>query len=207
MDKKVYCVFCLIFIIFACGSQTSLIYNRQAPQNIKRIAVVKPDSEIIANSFSADFLQKILAYMIFQETSYFIQPLDSTNAVQEVNFAQSSPNEIGSILQVDAILKYDFLDILRSEQKSEGFIFSISLLDCKQGKTVWQTIRRFRGKENLTSYQELRNYFKNKSGGADNFAYFAELYSVMREAFEAFPEPDFTDDERTKRLLDMSEPF
>jgi len=200
------CILCLMFLS-SCSQQRSLIYHRVLPQSIKRIAVLPPDKQMITNEFSAEFLQKMLAYMVFQETAYFIQPLDSTNAlIERINFAENSLSDIGMQLKVDGLLRYDFVDLLENEGKREGFILSVSLVDCEQGKGVWQSIRKYKGKENLKQYQALKQYFSSKMKGSIG-AYFAELYSVLREAFKNLPEPKYSQAERTKRLLDTTEPF
>lgn len=200
------CICCLIFVT-SCSQQRSLIYHRKLPQSIKRIAVFPLDEEMTTDKFSAEYLQKMLAYMVFQETTYFIQPLDSTNTlVKRINFAENSLLEVGEMLQIDGLLRYDFVDLLKNKAQVEGFILSVSLIGCKQGKVVWQSIRQYKGKENKKLYKALRKHFESKLNGSLG-GYFAELYSLLKEALKTLPEPRYTQAEQTKRLLDTTEPF
>jgi len=197
-----------LLFLFNCSGPRQFMYQRDLPHRVKWIAVPEPDSKTIPTTISADYLQKMLAYMLFHEKPYFVQPLATTNRIlNTIDFAKSPPTTLGRKLKVNGILRYDFFDDLKEEDKIIGFIFSISLFDCDQGRIVWQAIREYRGKANQKSYQGLKQYMQSKVKEESNMPYFAELYETLKDALQSLKAPDFTDDELTERLMNTTEPF
>ncbi|MCI0511665.1 hypothetical protein L0128_00440 [candidate division KSB1 bacterium] len=192
----------------SCASQRPLAYQRQLPHQIKRIAVLMPDTTAAAALFPAEYLQKMLAYMLFHERAYYVQALDTTNALLTgVDWREASPQFLKQRLGVDAILQYDFFDAHREKPDKGTFLYSISLLDLRQGKVVWQALREYQGKAQLKSLQPLKQYFQSKVKEGTRLPFFEELYFSLRSALQTLKNPDFTEDELTARLIDTNEPF
>jgi|GEM_PF-2217892 len=199
----------LMLIFIYCSGARQLLYQHNLPHQIKWIAVQLPDSTTIPGRISADYLQKMLAYMLYQEKPYFVQPLDSTNQkLNQINPASYSPIELAQILGVDGLLRYDFFDFYYNDQQQvKGFIFSISLLDCQQGRVVWRSVREYRGGENRKSLQALKQYMQTKVKEKSYLPFFAELYQTLKAALQSLDRPDFTDEELSERLMNTTDPF
>lgn len=199
----------LVILAFAgCAGTRQFTYQRILPQEIKHVAVQPVETAGIVPPVSADYLQKMLAYMLFHEKPYFVQGLEETNRqLLETDLATISPLELGKRLNVQGLLRFDFFDWVKKDNKVQGFIFSISLLDLTQGKIVWQVVREYRGKEDLKSLTALKQYMQSKVKDDSNAPFFAEIYKSLKDAFQSLPAPNYTDEELTERLLSIEEPF
>jgi hypothetical protein len=184
------------------------MYQRTLPHQIKHLAVQPPETTAVVPPVSADYLQKMLAYMVFHEKPFFVQPLEDTHRkLDEINLADISPMELGRQLGVQGLLRFDFFDWIKADAKIKGFTFSISLHDLTQGKIVWQVVREFRGSEDLKSLTALKQYIQSKVKDESKTPFFAELYTILKDAFQSLPAPNYTDEELTERLLSTEEPF
>lgn len=202
-------MFCLLIILFlGCSGSQQFMYQRTLPQQVKHIAVKQPETSQLKPPVTGDYLQKMLAYMVFHEKSYFVQSLEKTNhQLSQVDFARISPIELSRQLEVDGLMQFDFFDWLKHENEVIGFAFSVSLKDLTQGKIVWQAVREFHGKEDLKSLNALKQYMRTKVKDKSNTPYFAEIYTILKDAFQSLPGPNYTDEELTERLMNTEEPF
>jgi len=167
-----------------------------------------PDSSIIPDSISSNYLQTMLAHMLFNEKTYYVKPLTATNLVlNQFNSANISASELGSKLCIDGVIRYDFFDFIKSNNKIKGFIFSLSLLDCKRGKVVWQTVCKLEGKEDKKHLNALKKLIKTKLTNKSNMPFFVELYHSLKKALHSLNSPIFSEDELTQRLLNTTDPF
>jgi hypothetical protein len=150
----------------------------------------------------------MLAYMVFNDKAFYLQPLDSTNQLLgQLNPAEMSPQTMSQTLKVDGLIKFEFFDFIQKNMQSEGFLYSLSLIDLEQGKIVWRVFREYRGKADSKKLQFLKQYMQNKVKEKSNMPYFVELYQSLKDALNSLENPVFTEDELTERLTNTTEPF
>lgn len=201
-------LFVLAPLFFYCAGGRQFTYNQSLPHQIKNIAIQLPDSTTIPPGVPADYLQKMLAYMLFHEKSFYVQPLDTTNLkARKINYAETSPLEMHHFLETDGILRYNFFDYIREDNQVRGFTFSLALLDCKTGCVVWQAVREYRGKQNQKSLQALKLYMQTKVKEKSKMPFFVELYGSLKASIQSLENPSFTDEEIMERLSNTIEPF
>lgn len=206
LKQSVY--FFVILAFTGCAGSRHFMYQRTLPQEIKHVAVQPVETTGVVPPVSADYLQKMLAYMLFHEKPYFVQALDETNRqFQEIDLAATSPTELGQQLNVQGLLRFDFFDWVKKDDEVKGFIFSVSLQDLTRGKIVWQAVREYQGNEDLKSLTALKQYIQSKVKEKPKTPFFAEIYKTLKDAFQSLPAPNYTDEELTERLLSIEEPF
>ena len=206
--NRTYFLYLLVFAFLSCSSSQQFIYQRSAPHQIKHIAIQLPDTPPTVPALPGDYLQKMLAYMLFHEKPYFVQSLEKTNSrLSQLDLANTAPIELGRHLEVDGLMYFDFFDWIKEDSKVKGFTFSVSLLDLNQGKIVWQVVREFHGKEDNKSLVALKQYMQSKVKDKLNIPFFAEIYTIFKDAFQSLPAPNYTDEELTERLMSTDEPF
>lgn len=206
--KNIYFGILISLLFLACSGSKALLYHQRSQHQIKWIAVQQPDDSKIPKGVPAEYLQKMLAYMLFQEKPYYVQPVDTTNnLLNGLDMASLSPLQLSEKLKVQGLLKYDYFDYIRENDKIKGFIFSISMVDLQQGEVVWRAVEEYRGGEDRESFQRLKQYMQSKVQVKSYLPYFFELYNTLKEAFQTLDSPEFTDDELTERLMNTTEPF
>ncbi len=198
----------MLVMIINCAGPQFLTYQKFETHRLKRLAIQEPTNFSAPESVSQDYLQKMLAYMIFNEKGFYVQPLDSTNKLlNQFNPAEHSPQELQQLLKVDGLIQFDFFDFIRKDDQKDGFFYSLSLIDLHQGKIIWRAFREYRGKANLKKLQSLKQYMQNKVKEKSYMPYFVELYQTLKDALNSLENPVFTADELTERLMNTTEPF
>ena len=199
-----------MMVSIECAGTHPFRYDRYADNPIKRIAIQLPDSDIIPATISAEYLQKMLTYMVFSDKGFFVQPVDTSNRrLATVNFGRQSSAEVARAIGADALLLYDFFEYTHDKNNEiNGFSFSLSLVDLNRGKRVWQSIRQYRGNRmDGDTLPELKQYIQSKLKYPAPMPYFVELYGLLKDALASLESPEFTDTELEERLLNIEEPF
>ncbi|MBN2092491.1 hypothetical protein JW964_22915 [candidate division KSB1 bacterium] len=195
-------------LIINCAGPQLLTYQKFENHQLKRLAIQVPEAFSISEDVSKDYLQKMLAYMVFNEKGFYVQPLDSTNQLfEQLNPAAISPQAIKQLLKVDGLIRFDFFDFIKNKNQKDGFFYALSLIDLQQGKIVWRAFREYRGKADLKKLQSLKQYMQNKVQEKSNMPYFVELYQSLKDALNSLENPVFNEAELTERLMNTTEPF
>ncbi len=198
----------ILLLLMNCAGPQFLTYQKYETHQLKRLAIQAPETFSIPASVPQDYLQKMLAYMVFNDKAFYLQPLDSTNQLLgQLNPAEMSPQTMSQTLKVDGLIKFEFFDFIQKNMQSEGFLYSLSLIDLEQGKIVWRVFREYRGKADSKKLQFLKQYMQNKVKEKSNMPYFVELYQSLKDALNSLENPVFTEDELTERLTNTTEPF
>ena len=202
-------LFLVALISIKCTSTQTFRYDRYVDNAIKRIAIQQPADDIIPATVSAEYLQKMLTYMIYSDKGFFVQPVDTTNRrMALVNSGGQSSAEMARVLEADALLEYDFFEYTRDKNNEiTGFSFSLSLVDLNRGKRVWQSVREHRGNRMDDTLPALKQYMQSKLQNPVPMPYFVELYELLKDAMASLENPEFTDAELEERLLSIEEPF